>query len=332
MVETKHLTIMFTDIKGFTETTSMKKRGEIENFLDLHESLIVPVFKKYNGRIVKTIGDAFMVAFHSPTNAVLCGMEIQKKLKDYDDANPEEKVEVRIAINSGEVHIRGDDIFGEAVNIASRIEGIAGANDIYFTESVYLSMNKNEIPSAEIGYRKLKGIPEEIKVYKVLKEGDVGESKEKREKLLGTSGLSFFARLKNFWHRRKKWIIIVLILLILIGIATNPKNIVKKESNIDQFISNAENAIKNGNYEEARKLANRIEQIPKDTVTPKLALEEAKLYWFLKQPAKAVEYVQLAKKNSTTKEELAEVNKFIEDALKSATPEQREKFNALISK
>src|SRR3989344_7441115 len=110
MVETKHLTIMFTDIKGFTETTSMKKRGEIENFLDLHESLIVPVFKKYNGRIVKTIGDAFMVAFHSPTNAVLCGMEIQKKLKDYDDANPEEKVEVRIAINSGEVHIRGDDI------------------------------------------------------------------------------------------------------------------------------------------------------------------------------------------------------------------------------
>jgi len=61
-------------------------------------------------------------------------------------------------------------------------------------------------------------------------------------------------------------------------------------------------------------------------------LEEAKLYWFLKQPAKAVEYVQLAKKNSTTKEELAEVNKFIEEALKSATPEQREKFNSLISK
>ena len=331
MVETKHLTVMFTDIKGFTETTSMKKRGEIEDFLDLHEKLITPVFQKYKGRVVKTIGDAFMVVFHSPTNAVLCGMEIQKKLREYDEGNPEEKVEVRVAINSGEVHIRGDDVFGEAVNIASRIEGIAEANEIYFTESVYLSMNKNEIPSAEIGYRKLKGIPEEIKVYKVLMEGE-GRAKEKRAKLLERGGLGFFDRLKNFWHRRKKWIIIGLILLILIGIATNPKNIVKKESNIDQFISNAENAIKDGNYEEARKLANRIEQIPKDTVTPKLALEEAKLYWFLKQPAKAVEYVQLAKKNSTTKEELAEVNKFIEDTLKSATPEQREKFNALISK
>ena len=81
MVETKHLTVMFTDIKGFTETTSMKNREEIEDFLDLHEKLITPIFQKYKGRVVKTIGDAFMVVFHSPTNAVLCGMEIQKKLK-----------------------------------------------------------------------------------------------------------------------------------------------------------------------------------------------------------------------------------------------------------
>src|SRR3989344_3430950 len=173
MVETKNLTVMFTDIKGFTDKTSTKKREDIEKFLDLHEKLIAPIFKEFNGKVVKTIGDAFMVIFHSPTNAVLCGIRIQEVLKKYnEDPKNEEKLEVRVAINSGEVNIRGNDIFGEAVNIASRIEGIAEANDIYFTESVYLSMNKNEIPTAEIGYRRLRGIPNEIKVYKVLKEGE----------------------------------------------------------------------------------------------------------------------------------------------------------------
>ncbi|MBI4712674.1 MAG: hypothetical protein HY762_05170 [Planctomycetes bacterium] len=59
------------------------------------------------------------------------------------------------------------DLFGEAVNIAARIEGITEATEIYFTEAVYLAMNKSEVPSSEIGWRKLKGIPEAIKVYKL---------------------------------------------------------------------------------------------------------------------------------------------------------------------
>ena len=131
MPETKNLTVMFTDIKGFTKKTSLKEREDIERFLDLHEKLVTPIFKEYKGRVVKTIGDAFMVVFESPTNAVLCGMKIQDMLKDYNsDPKNEERVEIRVAISSGEVHIRGNDVFGEAVNIASRIEGIAEANDI----------------------------------------------------------------------------------------------------------------------------------------------------------------------------------------------------------
>jgi len=162
---------MFTDMKGFTSRTSVGSRKQVDHLLDLHDKLIRPIFAQFGGSIVKTIGDAFLVTFESPTDAVLSGMRIQRVVMKHNAATGlEDKFEIRIAINSGEVQIKNGDIFGEPVNIAARIESIAEPNEVYFTEAVYLSMNKNEIPSAEIGQRHLKGIPEQVKIYKVLKE------------------------------------------------------------------------------------------------------------------------------------------------------------------
>ena len=333
MAETRHLTVMFTDIKGFTKKTSFKKRDELESFLDIHEQLIVPIFKELRGRVVKTIGDAFMVVFSSPTNAVLCGMKVQDVLKKYNnDPKNREKVEVRVAINSGEVNIRDNDVYGEAVNIASRIEGIAEPNEVYFTESVYLAMNKSEIPSAEIGYRKLRGIPEEIKVYKVLKEPRLAEKAQiRREKLLEKEGLGIGARMKGFWKRRKWWIIGIFIALLIIGAINSPLNIIKKESSIEEFVQKAESAIQTGNYEEARLLANKISQIPLKKIPPKLALEGAKLYAFLREPEKAVDMIKIARANYPTREEAQQINDFINSVMEKATPEQREKLKELLS-
>jgi class 3 adenylate cyclase len=171
MLKTKNLSIMFTDMKGFTARTSTHSRQQLNHLLELQDELIKPAIKHFDGKIVKTIGDAFLVAFESPTDGVLCGMKIQENVINHNVRAPSsDQIEVRIAINSGEVNIKDDDVFGEPVNIASRIEAIAEPNEVYFTESVYLSMNKNEIPTAEVGHRKLKGIPEEIKVYKVVSE------------------------------------------------------------------------------------------------------------------------------------------------------------------
>lgn len=171
-MRTKHLTIMFTDIKGFTPFVSKSSRKELEKLLNVHEKLILPIFKKFKGKVIKTIGDSFLVIFHSPTDAVLCGIKIQEKLFKYNKNLPrDKKLEVRVAINSGEVSLKGKDVFGEPVNIAARLEGVTKAGEVYFTESVYLAMNKKEIPAVAIGYHRFKGIPEEIKVYKVLKKG-----------------------------------------------------------------------------------------------------------------------------------------------------------------
>ncbi|HVO31620.1 MAG TPA: adenylate/guanylate cyclase domain-containing protein [bacterium] len=174
---TRNLAIMFTDIQGFTARTSASTRDEVHDLLRVHEHLLKPAFAAFRGNIVKTIGDAFLVWFESPTDAVLCGLAVQEVLRQrnarVDDA---EKLHVRVAINAGDVELRKDaatgmmDIYGEAVNLAARLEGITEADEVWFTEAVYLTMNRAEAPSTEIGERTFKGIPNPVRVYKVVYE------------------------------------------------------------------------------------------------------------------------------------------------------------------
>jgi class 3 adenylate cyclase len=167
-LKTANLAIVFTDIKGFTERTSRQTLEENERLLKTHDSLLRPLFAAFNGRIVKSIGDAFMVTFESPTQAVLCGVALQDRLWIHNrQAAPGERLEVRVAVNVGEVRVENRDVFGEPVNIAARVEGLADAGDVYFTESVHLSMNKAEVPAEEVGSFELKGIPGKVKVYRV---------------------------------------------------------------------------------------------------------------------------------------------------------------------
>ena len=175
---TRHLTILLTDIKGFTDKTSQKTRADIQSMLDEHRELVLPILESKGGRLVKTIGDAFLMTFESPTNAVLAGVAVQEALAKRNEGRAaNDRLEIRIAINAGEVNLADNDVFGEAVNITARVEGVAEAGDVWFTEAVYLAMNKTEVPSSEIGLMQLKGIPEKIRVYKVRREQPVGESK-----------------------------------------------------------------------------------------------------------------------------------------------------------
>jgi adenylate cyclase len=167
-MKTANLAIVFTDIKGFTERTSRQTLEENQRLLDTHSRLLTPLFQSFGGRIVKSIGDAFMATFESPTNAVLCGVAIQDRLWLHNRSVTEaERLEVRVAINVGEVRLENRDVFGEPVNIAARVEAMAEAGEVYFTEAVYLSMNKAEVPAAELGVFELKGIPGKVRIFKV---------------------------------------------------------------------------------------------------------------------------------------------------------------------
>jgi class 3 adenylate cyclase len=167
-LKTANLAIVFTDIKGFTERTSRQTLEENQRLLQVHHALLAPIFRAFGGRIIKSIGDAFLVTFESPTQAVLSGIAIQDRLWHHNRTVVEpEQLHVRVAINVGEVRVESNDIFGEPVNIAARVEGITEAGEVYFTEAVYLAMNKAEVPSKEVGAFELKGIPGKIRVFHV---------------------------------------------------------------------------------------------------------------------------------------------------------------------
>ncbi|MCB4757061.1 MAG: adenylate/guanylate cyclase domain-containing protein [Elusimicrobia bacterium] len=178
-MQTKNLAIMFTDIKGFTARTSSDSREGVARLLKEHDRLLVPVFRHFGGVIIKTIGDAFLVTFESPTDSVLCGLTIQEVLRQHNARVVEkDRIDVRVAINVGEVQLKEDDVLGEPVNLAARLEGITEAGEVYFTESVYLSMKRQEVPTAEIGERVFKGIPYPVRVYRVLLDPQSDQAKE----------------------------------------------------------------------------------------------------------------------------------------------------------
>ncbi len=169
-MRTANLAIVFTDIKGFTERTSQQTLDENERLLKTHNELLAPLFRAFGGRIVKTIGDAFMVTFESPTGAVMAGIAIQDALWRHNrEADEKDRLNVRVAINVGEVRLEGNDVFGEPVNIAARVEGLAEAGEVTFTEAVYLSMNRAEVAAEELGRFDLKGIPEAVRLFRASK-------------------------------------------------------------------------------------------------------------------------------------------------------------------
>lgn len=198
-MRTANLAIVFTDIKGFTERTSKQTLEQNEKLLKTHNDILAPIFKGLGGRVVKTIGDAFMVTFESPTAAVLSGVAIQDALWDYNQkAVADEQLHVRVAINVGEVRLEGNDVFGEPVNIAARVEGLAEADEVTFTEAVYLSMNRAELPAEELGRFELKGIPEQVRIFKVTKSAVPGEAPFGRK---GLARLSESSRSTSGTHK-----------------------------------------------------------------------------------------------------------------------------------
>jgi class 3 adenylate cyclase len=168
MIKTENLTILFVDIAGFTATTSRQSRVENARLLQNFGSTLLPLIKGYKGKLIKTIGDALLITFRSPTDAMLCSMALQDAMHGYNLTAPEgEKIHIRVAANLGEVRVTKNDIFGEPVNVASRIEGVAPADEIYLSEAVYMAMNKAEVPAMDVGSKELAGVPHPVRLYNI---------------------------------------------------------------------------------------------------------------------------------------------------------------------
>ena len=167
-MRTQNLAIVLIDIVGYTPRTAAQTREENQHMLERFDAVVRPMVRAFHGRIVKTMGDAFMLTFPSPTDALLCSMAVHDRMAQNNGEHPDdEPIQIRAAVNVGEVRQEKGDIFGEAVNIAARIEGHTEPGEIYFSEAVYLSMTKSEVPSEEVGYAELKGVADKVRLYRV---------------------------------------------------------------------------------------------------------------------------------------------------------------------
>lgn len=167
MARAENLAIMFVDMAGFAERTARQSRDQNKTMLRDFNRLLVPLIARFGGRRVKSIGDALLVTFRSPTDSVRCGMAMHDAVADYNRGHPDEALRIRVALNAGEVRIEKDDVFGEAVNIAARVEELTPPGEIYLTGVVYLSMNKAEVLVEHVGEQLLKGIPELVRLFRV---------------------------------------------------------------------------------------------------------------------------------------------------------------------
>jgi class 3 adenylate cyclase len=196
-------TVMFVDLVEYTRTTTGLTREHIDQLLNAFETLPMPVLERYGGTIVKKIGDALLITFKSPTDAVLCGIALQHTFKRYNVTNRlRHPLRIRVAIHSGEVLKRDNDVFGDAVNTASRIESLSKPGQVVFSDAVFSAMNKNEVPFVQLGWQQLRGVKYPIRLFRVKTRED--EVTQRRQMIKG-------------YIRRIIAIIIVVGLLALIG-------------------------------------------------------------------------------------------------------------------
>ena len=160
---------MSADVVGYSRLMGTDEAGTLSRLNTLRRELIDPAIAAHSGRIVKLMGDGALVEFASAVDAVTCAIEIQRQLREHhasgSEANP---IQFRIGINVGDIIIEGEDILGDGVNIAARIEGIAEPGGISLSEDAWRQVQgKVAANFVDAGEQSLKNIARPVRVYRL---------------------------------------------------------------------------------------------------------------------------------------------------------------------
>src|SRR6516225_4640454 len=169
-VKRKLAAILAADIAGYSRLMGADEAGTLARLKEYRRELIDPKNKDYRGRVVKTTGDGILIEFPSVVDAVSCSIEVQQGMRERNaDVPPEERIEFRIGINLGDVIIEGRDLYGDGVNIAARLEGLAEPGGICISQTVLNhARGKIAFDVEDLGEQAVKNIVQPIQVYRLL--------------------------------------------------------------------------------------------------------------------------------------------------------------------
>ena len=162
--------MMFTDIVSYSALSKARESLSCE-LLEEHRAVLRDIFPSFDGREVKTIGDAFFVEFSSVIAAVECAIAIQSASHERNSTRPEsQQLQMRVGIHLGDIIENKNDYLGDHLNTASRIESFAPPGGICFTRQVFDQIRDNKIPLPirRLGFRKIKNVDSRIEVYRVV--------------------------------------------------------------------------------------------------------------------------------------------------------------------
>src|SRR5438105_1901261 len=173
MASTRRLAAIFAaDVAGYSRLMEADEEGTLARLKAHRRELVDPKIKEHRGRSVKTTGDGMLVEFPSVVDAVRCAVEVQRGMVDRNAEVPEDKrITFRIGVNLGDIIIDGDDIYGDGVNIAARLEGLAEPGGICVNRIVRDQVrDKLDVAFGDMGEQQFKNIARPVRVYRALVE------------------------------------------------------------------------------------------------------------------------------------------------------------------
>src|ERR1700758_2989770 len=168
-VKRRLTTVLCADVHGYSRLMGADEAGTLAT-LRRYRTAIAGLIERHDGRIVNTWGDALIAEFVSVVEAVQCAIETQQELSSHDNGLPEpQRMRFRIGINLGDVMVEGDDVYGDGVNIAARLQELAEPGGILISGPVYDQVhNKLSIGFERLGEQSLKNVAYPVTGYRVL--------------------------------------------------------------------------------------------------------------------------------------------------------------------
>ena len=174
MSQTRRLAaILAADVAGYSRLMGADEEGTHERLKALRHELFDPKIAEHHGRIVKTTGDGVLVEFASVVDAVRCAVEVQQAMPERNTGvGADSRIELRIGINLGDVIVEPDDLYGDGVNIAARIEALADAGGVFVSNTVHDHV-RDRLPFVfeDLGEQQVKNIARPVRVYRVRDRG-----------------------------------------------------------------------------------------------------------------------------------------------------------------